>query len=137
MSLDEYVGRMKEGQNDIFYAVEVESRALEEMKKRRVEVLYMLDPIDRLWVQRLGSYGGKKFVNIEVREQELHVRSLVLLCTVGVPSPASSTSSFRPMPISERASSQACGSSPKTCCTASAVPTLELRSKTSSSLRGP
>jgi len=51
-SLKEYVARMKESQKDIFF-ITGESRAavaaspfVESLKKRGVEVLYMIDPID-------------------------------------------------------------------------------------------
>lgn len=52
ISLKEYVERMKEGQNDI-YIITGESRAaaaaspfVEALKKRDLEVIYMVDPID-------------------------------------------------------------------------------------------
>lgn len=52
ISLKQYVERMKEGQKDIFF-ITGESKAsvsaspfIETLKKRGVEVLYMIDPID-------------------------------------------------------------------------------------------
>ena len=66
ISFKEYVARMKEGQKDIFY-ITGESRAsvanspfLEALRKRGLEVLYLVDPIDEYMVQQLKDYDGKK-----------------------------------------------------------------------------
>ncbi|HEX3555991.1 MAG TPA: molecular chaperone HtpG [Thermoanaerobaculia bacterium] len=65
-TLKEYVERMKEGQNEIFYLTG-ESRSqvenspnLEAFKDKGYEVLYLVDTVDELLTQSLHEYGGKK-----------------------------------------------------------------------------
>merc|ERR1711898_45561 len=66
ISFKEYVDRMKEGQNDIFYitgesiAAVSSSPFLETLRKKGLEVIYMVDPIDEYAVQQLKEFDGKK-----------------------------------------------------------------------------
>jgi molecular chaperone HtpG len=69
-TLKEYVERMKEGQNEIYYLTG-ESRAqvessphLEAFKEKGYEVLYLVDTVDELLTQSLHEYGGKKLKSV-------------------------------------------------------------------------
>jgi len=77
VSLKEYVDRMKEGQQDIFYITgeSIEgvqaSPFLETLKKKGLEVLYMVDPIDEYCVQQLKEFDGKKLKSVTKEGLEL------------------------------------------------------------------
>jgi len=71
ISLDEYVGRMKEGQDKIYF-INGPSRAaveygpyVEMFKKRGVEIFYTLEPIDDFVLNHLSEYNGKKLVSAD------------------------------------------------------------------------
>ncbi len=69
-SLPEYVARMKEGQEAIYFLAGdsigslTRSPQLEGFRARGVEVLLMADPIDAFWPERLDSFDGKKLVSV-------------------------------------------------------------------------
>merc|ERR1712196_593022 len=62
----EYCDRMKEGQNDIYFITGESiqgvssSPFIETLRKKGIEVIYMVDPIDEYCVQQLKEYDSKK-----------------------------------------------------------------------------
>jgi molecular chaperone HtpG len=70
VSLEEYVGRMKEGQKAIYYITGEDletirkSPQLEGFKARGVEVLLCADPIDDFWLPALGTFDDKPFKSV-------------------------------------------------------------------------
>merc|ERR1712147_408704 len=70
VSLKEYIDRMKEGQSDIYYitgesiAGVSSSPFIETLKKKGIEVVYMVDPIDEYCVQQLKEYDSKKLKSV-------------------------------------------------------------------------
>src|SRR5690554_3169351 len=70
VSLDDYIGRMKEGQDKIYYvtadtwAAANNSPHLEIFRKKGIEVLLMSDRVDEWMMSYLREYEGKPFVSI-------------------------------------------------------------------------
>jgi len=69
-SLKDYVTRMKESQNEIYFITgenkdQVAASAFtERLVKKGYEVIYMTEPIDEYCVQQLKEYDGKKLVSV-------------------------------------------------------------------------
>ena len=76
ISLADYVGRMKDGQETIHYiagedtAKLIASPHLEGYLARDIEVLLLPDAIDEFWVPTVGEFEGKKFVSVTQGEAE-------------------------------------------------------------------
>ncbi len=66
-SLAGYVGRMAEGQEDIYYIsgesleAVTASPQLEAFRARNIEVLLMVDPVDEFWLPMINEFDGKNF----------------------------------------------------------------------------
>merc|ERR1712117_332472 len=76
-SLNDYVSRMKDNQNDIYYITGESKEAVknsafvERLTKRGFEVLYMTEPIDEYCTQQLKEYDGKNLVSVTEETLEL------------------------------------------------------------------
>ncbi len=76
-SLTDYVGRMKEGQEAIYYALGPSRTMLERaphlegLTRRGFEVLLMTDAVDQWAVDGLGDFEGKKLINVMTEKLDL------------------------------------------------------------------
>jgi molecular chaperone HtpG len=76
-TLAEYVGRMKEGQEQIFYATGgtrqqiLSSPHLEAFKAKGYEVLLFTEPVDEIWVQSVTEFDGKPLQSVAKGEVDL------------------------------------------------------------------
>ncbi len=76
-TLAEYVGRMKEGQTQIFYATGetrqqiLKSPHLEAFKAKGYEVLLLTDPVDEVWVGVVSEFDGKPLQSVAKGEVDL------------------------------------------------------------------
>lgn len=76
-TLAEYVGRMKEGQEQIFYATGetrqqiLKSPHLEAFKAKGYEVLLLTDPVDEVWVGTVTEFDGKTLQSVAKGEVDL------------------------------------------------------------------
>ena len=69
-SLEDYVERMKEKQESIFFVAGTSRSELEKSPfveralRREYEVLYFTEPVDEYTIQHLAEFDGKKFQNL-------------------------------------------------------------------------
>ena len=76
-TLAEYVSRMKEGQDEIFYMTgesrqQIESSPhMEAFRAKGFEVLLLTDPVDEMWVGSVPEFEGKPFQSIAKGEVDL------------------------------------------------------------------
>ncbi|MCV6599310.1 MAG: molecular chaperone HtpG [Alphaproteobacteria bacterium] len=78
VSLDEYIDKMKEKQQSIFYITGFDNAEslinnphLEGFKDKDVEVLLLTDSIDSFWVPNVLQYKGNRFVSVTKASDEL------------------------------------------------------------------
>ena len=77
ISLDDYIGRMKEGQDSIYYITADNFNAaknsphLEIFRKKGIEVILMYDRVDEWLMGSLNEYHGKSFVSVAKGELNL------------------------------------------------------------------
>ncbi|MFD8224089.1 molecular chaperone HtpG [Streptomyces massasporeus] len=76
-TLAQYVERMKDGQDDIWF-ITGESRQsiensphMEAFRAKGIEVLLLTDAVDEVWVDAVGSYEGKKLRSVAKGEIDL------------------------------------------------------------------
>ena len=77
VTLKEYIGRMKEGQEAIYYGCGRTVEAIDalpqadQLKESGYEMLYMTGQVDEFAIKTLREYDGKKFLNIRTDEIDL------------------------------------------------------------------
>jgi molecular chaperone HtpG len=77
VSLDDYIGRMKEGQESIYFITADNFNAaknsphLEIFRKKGIEVILMYDRVDEWLMGSLTDYEGKSFVSVAKGELDL------------------------------------------------------------------
>ncbi|SCL22610.1 molecular chaperone HtpG [Micromonospora pallida] len=76
-TLAQYVERMKDGQADIYYMTG-ESRAMiensphmEAFRAKGYEVLVLTDPVDEVWIERVGEFDGRPLRSIAKGQVDL------------------------------------------------------------------
>lgn len=80
-SFDDYVSRMNEEQETIYYinadTLEAAKRSpqLEGFKAKGIEVLYFCDAVDEFWLQMVPEYDGKKLASVTRGSADLDKKS--------------------------------------------------------------
>ncbi len=76
-SLEDYIGRMKPGQKEIYYILGDDERSvvysphLDIIKKHGLEVLLLVEPIDPFMAMRLAKYKDYNLVNVSTSDLKL------------------------------------------------------------------
>jgi molecular chaperone HtpG len=76
-TLKQYVERMKDGQDDIYYLTGESRQSIENsphmeaFRDRGIEVLLLTDPVDEVWVDAVGEYEGRKLRSVAKGEIDL------------------------------------------------------------------
>jgi len=79
-TLQQYVERMKDGQNDIYYMTGESRQSIENsphmeaFQARGVEVLLLTDPVDEVWVDAVGEFEGRTLRSVAKGEIDLDVQ---------------------------------------------------------------
>ncbi|WP_329331473.1 molecular chaperone HtpG [Streptomyces sp. NBC_00663] len=79
-TLQEYVERMKDGQEHIYYLTGESRQSIENsphmevFKARGIEVLLLTDPVDEVWVDAVGEFEGKRLRSVAKGEIDLDVQ---------------------------------------------------------------
>ncbi|MEU6462967.1 molecular chaperone HtpG [Streptomyces sp. NPDC046976] len=80
-TLKQYLERMKDGQDDIYYLTGDSRQAIENsphmeaFRDRGIEVLLLTDAVDEVWVDAVGEYEGKKLRSVAKGEFDLDAKS--------------------------------------------------------------
>ena len=76
-TLDDYVGRMADGQSDIYYIIgddhsgAVRSPHLDAFRQRGIEVLYFTHPVDAMLTMGMPEYQERKLVSVDSADLDL------------------------------------------------------------------
>jgi len=76
-TLQQYVERMKDGQDDIYYMTGESRQSIENsphmegFRAQGVEVLLLTDPVDEVWVDAVGEFEGKPLRSVAKGEIDL------------------------------------------------------------------
>ncbi|MER7740447.1 molecular chaperone HtpG [Streptomyces sp. NPDC096538] len=80
VTLKQYVERMPDGQDDIYF-ITGESREaidnsphMEAFRERGIEVLLLTDPVDEVWADAVGEFEGKRLRSVAKGEIDLDAR---------------------------------------------------------------
>ncbi|MEW2399218.1 molecular chaperone HtpG [Streptomyces sp. NPDC046862] len=79
-TLRQYVERMKDGRNDIYYLTGESRQSIENsphmeaFRDRGIEVLLLTDPVDEVWADAVGEYEGKELRSVAKGQIDLDAK---------------------------------------------------------------